>query len=190
LTGSAWDEYSLHQTVGGYWLPKGLRPYQALPFPVFTPSKKVDYGHDESLDENEARELVGDALYKKLRDYSMTLYAEASAYLIKRSLILADTKFEFGLVGDQIIWIDEALTPDSSRYWDLNDYLAGKEPINYDKQIVRDYLKSLGNRWDNTPIELPVHVIKSTQERYITAWEKITGKRWACEPLEFKASSS
>lgn len=173
LAGSAWQEYQMHGTVGGFPLPKGMRRSQALPVPLFTPAKKNEEGHDENLTEHEARSLVGNSLYEKLRATSLALYNAAAAYLAPRFLILADTKFEFGLINDQIIWIDEALTPDSSRYWDQEKYSPGEEPNSYDKQYVRDYLRSLDQKLENDSIELPDFIINQTRERYEMAYKRI-----------------
>ncbi len=178
LAGSAWDEYRLYNTVGGHPLPKGLKRYQQLPAPLFTPAKKNEHGHDENLTELDARKLVGNSLYERLHHYSLDLYTKASDHLARCSLILADTKFEFGLIDNQIIWIDEALTPDSSRYWERENESTSEEPQSYDKQSVRDYLKTLKGNWAAAPVELPESIIQETRKRYVTAWEKITGIPW------------
>ncbi|MCS7062754.1 MAG: phosphoribosylaminoimidazolesuccinocarboxamide synthase [Methylacidiphilales bacterium] len=177
LAGSAWEEYRQKGTVGGYIMPKGLREAEKLPEPLFTPARKNPYGHDENLNEQEAREWVGEKLFEKLREISISLYKAAARHSAERGLILADTKFEFGMLEGQVVWIDEALTPDSSRYWDRDSYIPGQAPKSFDKQHIREYLKKLKN-WHGNPVPLPEEVIEGTRKRYECAWLKITGRMW------------
>lgn len=178
LAGSGWEEYRQKGTVGGFALPVGLRESEALPSPLFTPAKKNDEGHDENLNEAEARAWVGDALYEQLRDLTLSLYAWASAYAQKRGLILADTKFEFGREASsgKILLADEVLTPDSSRFWPADHYAPGRAQPSFDKQYLRDYLKGLAswNRQAPGP-ELPPDVVARTRAKYVEALERLRG---------------
>ncbi len=177
LAGSAWAEYRKQGTMAGERLPEGLRESQRLPEPIFTPATKADTGHDENITFDRLRSDVGAELAERLRDASLRLYTEAAAHAEQRGLILADTKFEFGLVDGRLILIDEALTPDSSRYWDAASWEVGRTPESFDKQFVRDWLASESG-WDreSTPPALPDEVVEQTRQRYLTAFERLTGR--------------
>lgn len=179
LVGSGWKEYQKSQSVCGIKLPAGLQMADKLPQPIFTPSTKADIGeHDENVDEEKAREIVGSEVFDDVREKSLAIYQKAAEYALSKGIILADTKFEFGIYEDEIILIDEVLTPDSSRYWPADKYEVGKNPPSYDKQYVRDYVDNLG--WDKkapAPI-LPDEVIKNTTEKYIEVYEKLTGRKF------------
>jgi len=177
LVGSGWKEYEASGRVCGIPLPRGLRQAQRLPEPVFTPATKAESGHDENIPFETVVGLVGDAVAQRLRDASLTLYTRAAAYAEERGIIIADTKFEFGLAADgRLIWADEALTPDSSRFWPRDSYSVGANPPSYDKQFVRDWLESSG--WDKTPPAppLPDEVVAGTRSRYLEAFERLTGR--------------
>ena len=176
LAGSAWEEYRRQGTMAGEPLPAGLGQSQRLPEPLFTPATKNDSGHDENVTFERMASEVGADLAGRLRDASVALYLHGSAYAEQRGLILADTKFEFGLVDGRVVLIDEALTPDSSRYWDASRYQVGTSPESYDKQPVRDWLSASG--WDksSTPPALPEDVAAATRERYLTAYRLLTGQ--------------
>jgi phosphoribosylaminoimidazole-succinocarboxamide synthase len=180
LFGSAWDEYDLTGTVCGQALPSGLRQAERLAEPIFTTTTKVepDAGHDETLTDGEARALVGDAIFEQCRDAALAVYRVAAAHAEGRTLILADTKLEFGAVDDAVVVIDELLTSDSSRYWDAEQYEIGTSPPSFDKQYVRDYYSATG--WDHTPPapRLPADVIAGTRARYVDAYERLTGARF------------
>lgn len=175
LAGSAWREYSRSGKAVGLDLPTGLQQAERLPQPVFTPSTKTKEGHDENLSLEEARSLVGNVI-DELARISLALYRRAAAYAEQRGIIIADTKFEFGLVNGQITLADEVLTPDSSRFWYVRDWVPGTNPPSLDKQIVRDWLDSTG--WDHTPPppRLTDEVIRATHARYVEAYEALTGK--------------
>jgi phosphoribosylaminoimidazole-succinocarboxamide synthase len=179
LAGSAWAEYRASGTVAGERLPAGLQESQRLPEPLFTPATKAESGHDQNISFEQLRDRVGAELADRLRERSLALYREAAAYAEGRGLILADTKFEFGLVDDRVVLIDEALTPDSSRYWDASAYQAGRSPESYDKQFVRDWLVASG--WDrsSTPPPLPAEVVAQTRRRYLDAYRLLTGEELA-----------
>ncbi|MEI6120432.1 MAG: phosphoribosylaminoimidazolesuccinocarboxamide synthase [Actinomycetes bacterium] len=178
LTGSGWVEYQKSQTVCGIPLPAGLKDGSKLPEPIFTPATKAEIGdHDENIDFTRAAQIVGDENAAKLRDLTLRLYAKAHDYAATRGIILADTKFEFGTdVDGNILLGDEALTPDSSRFWSADEWKPGGAQASFDKQYVRDWLLSSG--WDraSTPPELPEEIIAKTQERYMTAYQLLTGK--------------
>jgi phosphoribosylaminoimidazole-succinocarboxamide synthase len=177
LFGSAWDEYAASGTVCRQALPSGLRQAERLDEPIFTTTTKVEVGagHDEPLTDAEARALVGDATFEQCRDAALGIYQAAAAHAEARSLILADTKLEFGVVDDTVIVIDELLTPDSSRYWDAATHEVGTSPPSFDKQYVRDYYSTIG--WDHRPPapRLPREVIAGTRARYVDAYERLTG---------------
>ncbi len=175
LAGSGWKDYQKTGAVCGIPLPAGLRESDRLPEPIFTPSTKATSGHDENISFDEAAARVGRPLAERLRTVSLELYRRATAYAEPRGIILADTKFEFGLVGDELIWIDEALTPDSSRFWPAGGYEAGRPQPSFDKQYVRDYLERIG--WSKQPPgpELPPEVVAATQEKYREAYRRLTG---------------
>lgn len=178
ITGSAWEEYKKTSMVGGLKLPPGLSRCDRLPEVIFTPTTKEISGHDMSLTINKAKKIFGAKTVEFLREKSIELYLKASEYAIRQGIIIADTKFEFGITDDRIILADEVLTPDSSRFWPLEEYEPGHEQKSFDKQYVRDYL--LGTDWDRktAPPELPSDIIKKTSEKYIEAYEKITGEKF------------
>jgi phosphoribosylaminoimidazole-succinocarboxamide synthase len=178
ITGSGWKDYQATGSVSGIELPPGLRESERLPTPVFTPSTKADEGHDEAIDFDRAAELVGDRdLMARVRDVSIALYRFAAEHAREAGVILADTKFEFGLDDDgELVVGDEVLTPDSSRYWPADGYEAGRGQPSFDKQYVRDW--AAGSGWDKTPPApaLPDDVVQGTRGRYVEAYERITGE--------------
>ncbi len=176
LAGSAWAEYERSRTLAGEPLPAGLQQSQKLPEPIFSPATKAETGHDQNITFEEMKRMVGADLAEDLRRRSLELYRYAAEFVEKRGLILADTKFEFGRVGDSVILIDEALTPDSSRYWDAAAYRVGTSPESYDKQFVRDWLDGSGWDREGPPPELPPEVVAQTRARYLTAYERVVGK--------------
>jgi phosphoribosylaminoimidazole-succinocarboxamide synthase len=178
ISGSAWSSYKKDRTVCGIKLPNGLQESEQFPEPLFTPSTKAKSGHDINISVAEMKKLVGSDVANKLNDYSLKIYNTAAEYARKRGIIIADTKFEFGKYHNEIIWIDEALTPDSSRFWHADSYQPGAPQQSFDKQYVRDYLNSI--RWDHnsTPPNLPQQVINETTKKYQEAYEKITGKKF------------
>ena len=180
LYGSSWKEYATGGGPTTEHLPPGLQQASLLAEPIFTPATKAESGHDENLDERGARAFVGDSLYEELRRRSIDLYTAGAAYAAERGIVLADTKFEFGLVDGEIILIDEVLTPDSSRYWPLDAWAPGRTMPSYDKQPVRDWLEA-DAAWDKTPPApaLPREVIEDTRNRYIAAYEMLTGGRFS-----------
>lgn len=175
LYGSAWREYKEGGGPTTEHLPGGLRLAERLPEPIFTPATKAEAGHDENLDEAGARRFVGSDVYEELRSRSLEIYSKAAAHAETRGVILADTKFEFGFADGELILIDEVLTPDSSRYWPGDSWQPGTEVPSFDKQFVRDWLDSTG--WDHTPPAppLPSEVVRGTRERYVEAFERVTG---------------
>jgi len=177
LAGSAWAEYRKAGTMAGEPLPSGLRESDRLPEPIFTPATKADTGHDENITFDRMRGETGEELAERLRDTSLRLYAAATGHAEERGLILADTKFEFGLIDDRLVLIDEALTPDSSRYWDAATWQPGTAPESFDKQFVRDWLTEQSG-WDRNslPPALPGDVVEQTRQRYLTAFERLTGR--------------
>jgi phosphoribosylaminoimidazole-succinocarboxamide synthase len=176
LAGSAWTEYQESQTLAGEEMPPGLRQSERLAYPVFSPATKAESGHDENISFAQLKRELGDELAAKLRDASLELYKFASELASRRGLILADTKFEFGTIGDDLILIDEALTPDSSRYWDAVNYQVGTSPDSYDKQFVRDWLTRAGWDKESKPPPLPDDIVAQTRERYLTAYQLLVGK--------------
>ncbi len=176
LAGSGWSEYRKSGTVCGIRLPEGLKESSKLEKPVFTPSTKADEGHDLNISFEEAVKIIGDDYARKVRDTSVAIYEKARTIGEKRGIIVADTKFEFGVIEGNVFLIDEVLTPDSSRFWSLKDYAPGKSQDSYDKQIVRDYLNTLD--WPKTypGPELPPEVAKKTSERYKEIYRILTGK--------------
>jgi phosphoribosylaminoimidazole-succinocarboxamide synthase len=181
ITGSGWKDYQATGAVSGIGLPAGLQESQQLPEPIFTPSTKADEGHDETIDFDRAAELVGDsALMARVRDVSVELYSYAAEHARGNGVILADTKFEFGLDADgQLVVGDEVLTPDSSRYWPADGYEVGHGQPSFDKQYVRDWAS--GSGWDKLPPApaIPDDVVAGTRRRYVEAYERITGKSFA-----------
>ena len=178
ISGSGWKDYKKSGTVCGIALPKGLRESEKLPEPIFTPSTKAEVGHDENIGFEYVVKNVGEKTANQLRDLSIKIYKKASVHAEKCGIILADTKFEFGLFEGKLILIDEVLTPDSSRFWPAEQYSPGRPQPAFDKQYVRDYLEGLG--WDKKPPAptLPEKIIQGTSKRYIEAYEKITGKKF------------
>jgi phosphoribosylaminoimidazole-succinocarboxamide synthase len=176
LAGSAWSEYEKSQTLAGEQMPAGLKQSQRLTSPIFSPATKAETGHDENITYAVMKKELGDELATKLKDASVALYKHASDFALRRGLILADTKFEFGLIGKDLILIDEALTPDSSRYWEAATYQVGSSPESYDKQFVRDWLTRSGWDKESEPPALPNDVVAQTRERYLTAYQRLVGK--------------
>ena len=176
LSGSGWKEYKAGGRVCGIPLPAGLRESDKLPQPIFTPATKAQTGHDENISFEETAERVGDGLALRLREVSLEIYRQAAAYAAARGIIIADTKFEFGLEGDELVWIDEALTPDSSRFWPADQYEPGKGQPSFDKQYVRDYLERIG--WSKQPPApaLPADVVAATSQKYREAYRRLTGQ--------------
>lgn len=179
LTGSAWKEYRAHGTMHGLELPVGLREADRLPEPVFTPSTKADTGHDENISFDRAVELVGADLAERARSVSLALYTRGAEWAADRGILVADTKFELGLIDGELVLADEVLTPDSSRFWPADDWAPGRTPPSFDKQPVRDHLDALD--WDKQPPPppLPSEVVDATARRYREAYERITGLRLA-----------
>jgi phosphoribosylaminoimidazole-succinocarboxamide synthase len=175
LAGSAWAEYRQSGTMAGEPLPGGLRESERLPEPLFTPATKAETGHDENITFGRMRSELGADLAERIREASLRLYDFGRDHAERRGLILADTKFEFGLVDGRLILIDEALTPDSSRYWDAETYRVGTVPESFDKQFVRDWLSRSGWDRDSEPPELPSDIVEQTRQRYLTAYERLTG---------------
>jgi phosphoribosylaminoimidazole-succinocarboxamide synthase len=176
LSGSGWKDYRRTGATSGHVLPAGLRESERLPEPIFTPATKAQEGHDENIDATQAAELVGAELFDRVERVSLELYRLAAEYAAERGIVIADTKFEFGLDGGGALVLgDEALTPDSSRFWPADEYAPGGPQPSFDKQFVRDYCESLG--WDKTPPgpDLPDDVVAGTRERYAEAFERITG---------------
>ena len=183
ITGSAWKEYRRSGTMHGAPLPEGLLESQQLPEAVFTPSTKAEVGeHDENISFEAAAALVGDSLAAKLRDVSLELYRRGADWARERGIIIADTKFELGLVDGELVLCDEVLTPDSSRFWPTDAWQPGATPPSFDKQPVRDYLDGLD--WDKAPPPppLPPEVVDATSSRYVEAYERITGRSFADWP--------
>ena len=177
LAGSAWAEYQRFGTVAGEPLPGGLQESERLPEPLFTPATKAETGHDENITFDRMRSELGAELAERVREASLRLYEFGRDHAERRGLILADTKFEFGLVHGRLVLIDEALTPDSSRYWDAETYRVGTAPDSFDKQFVRDWLSRSGWDRNSPPPELPPDVVEQTRQRYLTAYERLTGGR-------------
>jgi phosphoribosylaminoimidazole-succinocarboxamide synthase len=174
LAGSGWAEYRQTRTLGGVPQPMGLVEAERLAEPVFTPTTKAEHGHDQPLNFDEMVDLVGNDLADDLRARSLKLYALAEAHARTRGIILADTKFEFGLLGDKVLQIDESLTPDSSRFWPADRYEPGSTPPSFDKQPVRDYLESTGWAKRPPPPALPDEIVRATSERYREAFLRLT----------------
>jgi len=175
ISGSGWKDYQKSGAICGIPLPAGLHESDKLPQPIFTPSTKATTGHDENISFEETVSRVGKPLAERLRDTTLEIYKRAAEHAAARGIIIADTKFEFGLIGDELIWIDEALTPDSSRFWPASQYVPGKAQPSFDKQYVRDYLERIG--WNKQPPApaLPPDVVEGTREKYREAYQRITG---------------
>jgi phosphoribosylaminoimidazole-succinocarboxamide synthase len=178
LAGSGWAEYRASGEVGGHRLPEGLREADRLPEPIFTPSTKAEVGHDENISRDQLAEMVGADLAHELEERSLALYRAGAERAAAVGLILADTKFEFGWIDGAVALIDELLTPDASRFWDVALYEPGASPPSFDKQYVRDFVA--GSGWNREPPapRLPDEVIDGTRERYATAYERLTGEAW------------
>jgi len=176
LSGSGWKEYQSTGKVCGIALPSGLRESDKLPEPIFTPATKATSGHDENISFERAAGLIGAPLAEKVRSVSLEIYNRAATYAAPRGVILADTKFEFGLLNNQLIWIDEAITPDSSRFWPAAQYSPGGPQPSFDKQFVRDYLERI--RWPKTPPgpALPPDVVAATRAKYREAYRLLVGR--------------
>ena len=176
LSGSGWKEYAATGKVCGIALPPGLRESDKLPEPIFTPATKAASGHDENISFERAAELIGGPLAERVRDVTLEIYRRAAAYAEPRGILVADTKFEFGLLGSELIWIDEALTPDSSRFWPAAKYQPGGRQPSFDKQFVRDYLERI--HWPKTPPgpELPADVVAGTRGKYREAYRILVGR--------------
>ncbi len=175
LVGSGLKEYRQSGTVCGIRLEPGLTTASKLSKPIFTPATKEETGHDQNISFERMSEMIGRDLAAKLRDLTLSLYLRAAEYALTRGIIIADTKFEFGLFQGRVVWIDEALTPDSSRFWPADQYTTGKNPPSYDKQFVRDWLESTG--WDKNPPapELPSEIVERTRGKYLDAYRQLTG---------------
>jgi len=175
LSGSGWKEYKADGRVCDITLPAGLRESDKLPQPIFTPATKASTGHDENIAFDRATEMIGKPLAEKVRAVSLDIYSRAAAYAAPRGVLLADTKFEFGLLGEELIWIDEALTPDSSRFWPAAQYKPGGAQPSFDKQFVRDYLERI--QWPKMPPgpELPSDVVAATRAKYREAFRILVG---------------
>jgi phosphoribosylaminoimidazole-succinocarboxamide synthase len=175
LAGSGIKEYQQYGTICGIKLEKDLTTASKLSKPIFTPATKEETGHDVNISFEEISERIGEDLAAQLRDLTLNIYTRAAEYALTRDILIADTKFEFGLLKGRVIWIDEALTPDSSRFWPARQYAPGRNPPSYDKQFVRDWLESTG--WDKNPPapELPSEVVARTREKYLEAYRQLTG---------------
>lgn len=180
LSGSAWKEYCECGSVAGVSLPSGLRESDRLPAPMFTPSTKAPQGeHDENITFAAMQQLVGVELSEELRQRSLDIYVRGAKHAAARGIILADTKFEFGQIEDELLLIDEVLTPDSSRFWPADGYEPGRGQPSFDKQFVRDWLSASGWDKNSPPPELPADVVQKTRGKYVEAYEKLTGKKFA-----------
>ena len=175
ISGSGWKDYQKSGAICGVPLPPGLEESDRLPEPIFTPSTKATTGHDENISFDETVSRIGRPLAERLRTTSLELYKRAAEHAAKNGIIIADTKFEFGLLNGELIWIDEALTPDSSRFWPSAGYVRGKVQSSFDKQYVRDYLERIG--WNKQPPgpELPADVVAATRDKYREAYQRLTG---------------
>ena len=178
ITGSGWKSYQESGEVCGIKLPEGLKESQKLPEPIFTPTTKASEGHDQNIDFEGVCNLIGKDLAEKVRNKTIEIYKKCSEYASSRGIIIADTKFEFGLdENGNLVLGDEVLTPDSSRFWPASDYEIGRSQKSFDKQYMRDWLKA--NKWDaENPTPIPDDVIQTTRSKYIEAYERITGKKF------------
>ncbi|MFH1552865.1 MAG: phosphoribosylaminoimidazolesuccinocarboxamide synthase [Candidatus Omnitrophota bacterium] len=176
ISGSGWKDYQKTGMICGIKLPEGLKQSDKLENPIFTPSTKAEEGHDINITQEAARKELGDETFEFIKEKSVQIYSKAREYAETRGIIMADTKFEFGKIGEEIILIDEVLTPDSSRFWPKDDYQPGRQQKSFDKQFVRDYLETLD--WDKTPPgpELPDEIVTKTREKYLQAYRILTGK--------------
>ena len=175
LAGSGWKEYQESQSVCGIKLPEGLKQASQLPEPIFTPATKAETGHDENIDMKRCGEILGDELAERVKKLSLDIYSRGRAHADQCGIIVADTKFEFGIADQDLLLIDECLTPDSSRFWPKDQYTIGQSPPSFDKQFVRDYLETLD--WDKTPPapRLPKEVIEKSSAKYVEAFRRLTG---------------
>lgn len=182
LSGSAWAEYKATQTMHGQPLPPGLRQSEKLPEPVFTPSTKATSGHDENISFDAAADLIGRELADEVRRISLAAYQRGAELAAQRGIIIADTKFELGVIDGQLALCDEVLTPDSSRFWPADEWQPGSTPPSFDKQPLRDWLEGTG--WNKTPPPpaLPAEIVTATRNRYVQAYERLTGLRFADWP--------
>ncbi|RLB06804.1 MAG: phosphoribosylaminoimidazolesuccinocarboxamide synthase, partial [Deltaproteobacteria bacterium] len=177
LVGSGWKEYKASGTVCGIKLREGLVEAQKLDEPIFTPSTKAEKGeHDENISFDEMVKLVGKDIAGNVKELSLFIYKEGAREALERGIIIADTKFEFGICDDELLLIDEVLTPDSSRFWPADEYTPGKTPRSFDKQYLRDYLVEMGWSPDQPPPELPEEVVKNTRSKYMEAFTRLTGR--------------
>lgn len=175
LSGSGWNEYRQSGAVCGIQLPEGLSEGSPLPEPIFTPATKAETGHDENISFERMVDEIGEKLAIQLRELSLSVYSQGAAYALERGIIIADTKFEFGLLNDQVLLIDEVMTPDSSRFWPEDQYQPGGRQMSFDKQFVRNWLLDSGWDRNSPPPALPEDVVKNTTRKYIEAFEKLTG---------------
>jgi phosphoribosylaminoimidazole-succinocarboxamide synthase len=179
LAGSGWKEYQQNQSVCGHKLPAGLKQCEKLPEPIFTPATKAELGeHDENIDFDGAVKIIGRAAAEYVRDKSIEIYSRAAAYAAERGIILADTKFEWGQYGSDLILIDEVLTPDSSRFWPADKYQPGRDQESFDKQFLRNYLEKINFNKKPPGPELPADVVQGTRQRYAEAYEKLSGRKF------------
>ncbi|MBC8548362.1 MAG: phosphoribosylaminoimidazolesuccinocarboxamide synthase [Candidatus Brocadiales bacterium] len=176
LAGSGWKEYKESGTVCGVKLPAGLKECGKLPEPVFTPSTKATSGHDVNISLDEVVKITGKRLAEELMEKSIEVYKKASEYALTKGIMICDTKFEWGKRGDKLLLIDEILTPDSSRFWPMENYSPGKPQPSFDKQFVRDYLESTGWDKNSPPPSLPEEIIQTTSKKYLESYSKLTGK--------------
>lgn len=176
VSGSGWKDYNATGAICGIQLPKGLRESDKLPEPIFTPATKATTGHDENIPFEEAKKLLGSDQAAQLRDLTLKIYKKASAYAATRGILIADTKFEFGMTAAGLVLADEVLTPDSSRFWPADSYSPGAAQLSYDKQYVRDYLETI--KWNKKPPApaLPAEVVAKTSEKYVEAFRRLTGR--------------
>src|SRR6059058_1029346 len=175
LAGSGWKEYQQSQSVCGIKLPAGLKQASQLPEPIFTPATKAETGHDENIDMKRCVEILGKEIADRVKTLSLEIYSRGREHAAQHGIIVADTKFEFGTVNGELLLIDECLTPDSSRFWPVNEYVVGQSPPSFDKQFVRDYLETLD--WDKTPPapHLPREIVEKTSAKYREAFSRLTG---------------
>ncbi len=179
LTGSAWKEYKRSGTMHGAPLPEGLEESARLPEPVFTPSTKATEGHDENISFAQAAALIGTELAEQARTIALQAYSVGAAHALERGIVIADTKFELGVIDGELAICDEILTPDSSRFWPADAYRVGATPPSYDKQPVRDWAESTGWDKESAPPPIPAEVIAATRERYVTAYEQLSGRQFS-----------
>jgi phosphoribosylaminoimidazole-succinocarboxamide synthase len=177
ITGSGWKDYKKSGEISGIKLPTGLQQSEKFPEPIFTPSTKAEIGeHDENISAEQAMQIVDKATFKAVKGATINIYKKGSEYALTKGIILADTKFEFGKVDDEIILVDEVLTPDSSRFWPLDKYEKGRGQESYDKQFLRDYLISINFNMQPPPPQLPEDIIRKTSEKYLEIYKKLTGE--------------